>query len=337
MYIGAFDDPAAPEGLDIANSRITGFVGLAQKGPLDEPTAHRLVGRVRRTYRQTNDGFLSRAVEGYFLQRWGRLLDHARRPPRQDDERPSVEHANCAERTYLDGWDKPTLRVRAQTEGRWGNNIWSHFVDATGARTLLTMDLEVGAGIAQVPSTRGFERGALVKIYDREAADYVVLTEVEERAIKWSTETPVRRRYRAAGPTYLEVCEFELHVALRDQREVFQGLQLSPMSRRYVGRVVSEESRLVTVDDLKTKSPPPHFLPTDQPAAKLTGGRDGHDALTPEDLIGYDHGPGERRGIMTFLGVPEVAMLVCPDAMLPLVRTPARPARWAPSASTMRS
>ena len=40
-------------------------------------------------------------------------------------------------------------------EGRWGNNIWVRFQQTTAARTLLTLDLEVGAGEAQVNSVRG--------------------------------------------------------------------------------------------------------------------------------------------------------------------------------------
>ena len=105
-------------------------------------------------------------------------------------------------------------------------------------------------GEAVVSVTRGFERGSLVRIYDRQNSDYVVLTEVGDRLIRWASATPINRRYRAAGPTYLEVVELELHVALRDRRETFRGLQLDPSSRRYVGRVVEQESRLISVEIL---------------------------------------------------------------------------------------
>ena len=63
--------------------------------------------------------------------------------------------------------------------------------------------LDVGAGEAHVKSTRGFEVGSLVRIYDRENSDYVVLTEIGDRLIKWGKETPVNRRHRAAAPTVL--------------------------------------------------------------------------------------------------------------------------------------
>src|SRR5438067_1788182 len=83
------------------------------------------------------------------------------------------------------------------------------------------------------------EFGALVKIYDRENADFVVLTEVADKLVKWGVETPVNRRHRAAAPTHLEVLTFEIHVAMKDRREVFKGLQMHPSSRNYAPRVVS--------------------------------------------------------------------------------------------------
>lgn len=322
--IYAARDELRVEGLQVADTRTAAFVGLAQKGPLDEPMRLRSWTEFVDNYGTDLQGYLSRAVEGFF-QNGGETCYVVRVAHRaKDGERPGMEHAVCAERVYLDGWDKPTLKVRARSEGRWGNNIWTHFTATTGAKALLTMDLDVGAGVAQASTTRGFERGALVKIFDRDGADYVIITEIDEanRQLHWSTDTPVRRRYRAAGPTYLEVFEFELHAALRDQREVHRGLQLSPMSRRYVERVVEAESHLVRVEDLKTKSPPPHFLPIDRPAEKLIGGRDGADTLTADDLIGWDHGPADRRGLMSLVSVPDAAMIAVPDGVLWLKRTP---------------
>src|SRR5262249_38401243 len=151
-------------------------------------------------------------------------------------------------------------------------------------------------GEAHVNSTRGFEVGALVRIFDKENSDCVVLTEVADKLIKWGTETPVNRRHRAAAPTHLEVLEFELHVALKDRREVFKQLQMHPPSRNYAPRVIASRSRLIRVEDLGTKSPVPHNLPEALPLTRLGGGRDGIDAITTEDFIGIDNGPSHRVG-----------------------------------------
>jgi hypothetical protein len=189
-------------------------------------------------------------------------------------------------------------------------------VHSTGASALLTRDLDVGAGEAHVNTVRGFEVGSLVRIYDKENSDYVVLTEVSDKLIKWSKETPVNRRHRAAAPTHLEVMEFELHVALRERREVFKNLQMHPSSRHYAPRVVASRSRLIRLDDLGTKSPVPHNLPEPQPMTKLAGGRDGSEKVTPEDFVGHDFGPGQRSGLHALCAIEDVAILAAPDAML---------------------
>jgi len=305
--------------ISVAETRIAGLVGLCAKGPLDEPRRLSSWDEFVEIYGGAppgTDGYLARSVEGFF-QNGGPacyVVRVAHRP--RPGEEAGPDHASSAERVVTDGWDKPTLRVRARSEGRWGNAIWVRFAPATGARTLLTLDLDVGSGEARVNASRGFERGALVRIYDRENSDYVVLTEVEDRRLCWGEATPIVRRYRAAGPTYLELLEFEVFAWLKDRREAFRGLQLSPLSRRYVGRVINEESQLIRVDDLGSRSPPPHHLPQAAPAAKLTGGRDGADTVTAEDFVGHDHGPTDRRGLGALAAVEEVAMLCAPDAML---------------------
>ncbi len=243
--------PAAEElrskPLTVSDTRITGFVGLAARGPMNEP---RLVGGWNEfldVYGYSKDSYLAHAVEGFFLN-GGRScyivrVAHNAKPGR----RPGPEHAACAERVLKDGWDKPSLSVRALNEGQWGNNIWVRAQQNTAAKTLLTLDLDVGIGEARINSAKGFERGALVRIYDRDNSDYIILTEVEDRIIRWNSSTPVVRRYRAASPTFLEVHEFELFAALRDQDEKFLEsadlAAVAPLRRSCRQRRVAADSR----------------------------------------------------------------------------------------------
>jgi hypothetical protein len=292
---------------------VAGFVGVAARGPLNEPRLLRGWNEFNDIYGGVTEGYLARAVEGFFLN-GGESCFVVR-----------IAHdATRAEWVVKDGWDKPSLRVKALNEGRWGNNVWVRFQQSTAAHTLLTLDLDVGAGEARVNSVRGFERGALVRIYDRENSDYVILTEIspEERTLRWGAATPIVRRYRAAGPTYLEVLELDVYASLRDRREVFRGLQLSPLSRRYVPRIINDESLLIRVEDALSQAPLPHNLPQAGPAARLAGGHDGIEVLEPGDFIGHDHGPADRTGLMALAGVDAVGMLCVPDAMLAYARNP---------------
>ena len=154
-----------------------------------------------------------------------------------------------------------------------------------------------------------------MRIFDRENSDFVVITEVSDKMIKWGVETPVNRRHRAAAPTHLEVMTFEIHVAMRDRREVFKGLQMHPTSRSYAPKVIAQRSRLIRVEDIESKSPVPHNMPEQLAMTRLAGGRDGIDAITPEDFIGHDFGPGERSGMLALAAIEDVAIMTAPDAM----------------------
>ncbi len=320
IYMGMADPAMAP--LTIANIRTTGFVGLAQRGPLNDPQRVSSLDEYVEIFGTDHEHYLSHAVEGYFRNggevAWVVRVAHL---PEPDAER-GLDHAYSAELIASDDWKKPILAVRASSEGRWGNNTWARFDHATGASGLLTLDLDVGAGEAQVSSTRGFEIGQLIRIHDRENEDFVVLTEVGERALSWGSKTPVNRRYRAASPTRLEVIEFSLHVSLKERRETFTQLQLDPSSRRFAPKVVNSESRLVSVELLPSTTPVPHNLPRPEPAVRLTNGRDGLESLTPEDLIGADRGPGARSGLIALLATDDAVTLAIPDSMIFLDRNP---------------
>src|SRR5207237_10114618 len=97
-------------------------------------------------------------------------------------ELPGLDHAACAEHVQIDDWNKPSLKIRALNEGTWGNTIWFRCVHAPGAQALLTRDLDIGSGGAQASTTRGFEVGWLVRIYDREDSDFVVITQLRQQA-----------------------------------------------------------------------------------------------------------------------------------------------------------
>lgn len=320
VYPAIAEPTVAP--LSIADTRTVGFVGLSQKGPLNEPRRITNWDEYLEVFGYSNEHYLSDSVESFFRNGGSAcFVVRVAHLPEKDKER-TIDHASVAEKIENDDWNKPALRIRALDEGRWGNDIWVRCEHSTGAQALLTRDLEVGSGEAHVSTTRGFEVGALVRIFDRENSDYVVISEVADKVVRWSAETPVNRKHRAASPTQLEVMEFEIHVALRDRREVFKHLQMSPASRHYAPRIIASRSRLIRVDDLGTRSPPPHNMPGGQPMAKLAGGRDGDELVTPEDFIGHDFGPAERSGIMALAAIDEVALLACPDAMLFCDREP---------------
>lgn len=308
-------DSVAPPPLSIANTRIAGFVGLTQKGPMNEPIRVANWDEFVEHFGVLAASYTTDSVYAFF-QNGGSdcwIVRVAHCAPK--GQLAGIEHAACAEHIQVDDWNKPSLQIRALNEGAWGNAIWVKCTHAPGAQALLTRDLEIGAGAAQVNQVRGFEVGALVKIHNRDHTDYVVLTEVGDKVLRWGTETPLNHRHAAAAPTYLEVMTFEIHVAMRERREVFKDLQMHSTSRNYAPRVIAQRSRLIRVTDLGTSSPVPHNLPEPLAMTRLAGGRDGIDAVTPEDFVGVDFGPVESGGLLALARNEEVGLLVIPDAM----------------------
>src|SRR5262249_61875967 len=65
VYVSNVDAPN--RGYTLADTRIAGFVGMAAKGPLDEPTRISSWDQFCDVYSNADIGHLSNAVEGFFL------------------------------------------------------------------------------------------------------------------------------------------------------------------------------------------------------------------------------------------------------------------------------
>ena len=310
-------DRVAPPPLSIANTRITGFVGVTHKGPINEPTRLRNWDEFIELFGYTTDSYTSRFGLRLLQERRHRLLGRARRAlPRRRASSPVLDHAACAEHVQIDDWNKPSLKIRALNEGTWGNTIWFRCAHSPGAQALLTRDLDIGAGEAHVNVTRGFEVGSLVRIYDRENSDYIVITEVGDKLVKWA------RRHAGQPPSSRRCTDAsrgdDVRAPRRDARSP-RGVQgaadASVVAKLRAARGLAALAPGSARGSRDASSPVPHNLPEVLPMTRLAGGRDGVDAITPEDFIGIDHGPGERAGLLALAANEEVALLAVPDAM----------------------
>src|SRR3954466_14950639 len=101
-------DQAGVKPLSAADTRIVGFVGLAARGPLDEPVFLSGWNEFLDVYGPTlADGHPARSVEGFFLN-GGKTCYVVRVAHRaKPGQAAKAEHASCAERVMKDGWDKP--------------------------------------------------------------------------------------------------------------------------------------------------------------------------------------------------------------------------------------
>src|SRR5579859_7682622 len=108
----ATEEPRAKP-LTVADTRVAGFVGLATRGPLDEPVLLGGWNEFLDVFGPSPEGYLARAVEGFFLNGGQKCyvvrVAHRAKPGTV----AGPEHAAWAEWLVKDAWDKPTMVVHA--------------------------------------------------------------------------------------------------------------------------------------------------------------------------------------------------------------------------------
>src|SRR5262245_37194946 len=97
-------DTVTPPALSVANTRIAGFVGITQKGPMNEPTRIQNWDEFVELFGSTGDSYTTDAVYGFFKNGgtdcW--VVRVAHNPPK--GELPGLDHAACAEYVQNDDW-----------------------------------------------------------------------------------------------------------------------------------------------------------------------------------------------------------------------------------------
>lgn len=310
VYAGAEERRFAP--ISLGPTGVVGFVGLAERGPANEPRRIGSFEEFTDVYGELEaETFLAAAVRGYFSNggttAWVLRVAHLVARRRE-------ETARAAFVRLADGAGKPTIVLRAASEGVWGNGVRVEVVrQDPRVSTFLTLDLNPGDTSAVIKSTLGLGRGAIIRIRDSAGAVYRVVSDLSGKTVSWSV--PLDQGFKSGAPTYIEPVEFTVSAQWRGERERFRNLSMSPLAENYFVRVVGGRSRLLAVQDLRTETPPPENYPVDLPETTLSGGADGLFTVTPEDFIGANIGPGERFGLAALEAVDEVDLLVAPDLM----------------------
>lgn len=300
--------------LGIGRTGIPAFLAITTRGPLNQPV------RIN-TFKSFCAIFGNRVPNGYtydsvkaFFDNGGRecvIVRIARTEARGSQERAATAGVLVKDRKGAD-----TLGIFARNEGTWGNEVTVEVVNPPPpAQTFLTTDLGPGECSCVVKSARGFQRGTVVRIYDGEGETHVVLTRVEAKTLHWATGEAIGRRFRSAAPTYLEPVEFEIRASNSEAREVFSSLSFSPLSERHFERMVNSNSQLIRVEDFSSPNSLPDNLPVALPQTKLSGGMDGIANIGPDDFIGFNAGPNERKGLGALDEVDDVDLLLAPDLM----------------------
>lgn len=297
--------------LALGQTGVPVFIGITQRGPLDAPVQIFNESQFVELFGEPlADGYLGAALRGFF-ENGGRtcfILRVARVEGRDDED-----VARAARRLLPNGTGRPTLRVQARNPGTWGNGIHLDLEHTELQRTFLTRDGDKGEDYLQVKTAHGITVGTLLQIQADDTLQWTVVRRVDGKRI--TLVDPLAHAFPSAAPTYVTAHAFNLSVYDLDHAERFENLSIFGNSPRFVERVINDRSQMIHVTALRPEAPLDKALPKPLANGPLIGGSDGVADLGPDDFIGHDRGPADRRGLMCLVEHPQIDLVVLPDLM----------------------
>ena len=343
---GVYYESVDAGGPDVTPLRtdIAGFVGIAERGPLDLPVP---VTSWRQFVSWFGDvipsGYLAYAVRGFFEN--GGVRAWVVRVASKD---PAAGAAAAA--AELSAPAGPAWRVAASTPGAWGNRL------SVNVREINRVQLSIAGPDPEgrwstVPSLSGLARAVHVRLRQSgKPSVWKVVSDVDPvtQRVFWVYPDGQRLPYDAplAGldldaPIMLESVEYRMVVSEAGRVVAIQDrLSLIPESDSYGPRVLPGTSTpvdpvtraaawlplaYVSVEELRASTTDLRGLTLD-PATRLPlrGGRSGLVTLAPRDFVGEPAAPGDgpvavadkTRGLRALEDVAEIGILAVPDMLI---------------------
>ncbi len=333
--------PVTPLRTDIA-----GFVGIAERGPIDLPVPVE-------SWRQfaswfggfSGAGYLAYAVRA-FLENGGRRCWVVRVASRD------AAAGAVASSSIVDNVGGPVWRIRASSEGTWGDGLAITMRERNPGQVIAT-GTDPDGSFTAVPTTSGFDRGTLVRVTQAGATAprWKVVSHVDPHLgrLYWRHPDPALRMpydgplvgLDPGSPIVIRSVEYAL--ALYEEGRLirfYDGLSIVARHERYgparlfpprptfdpaTGAFVSRPPEPLVIDELRTDLTDVRGLDVDPSRMlRMTGGRDGLGELAVQDFVGEpvapDDGPAavadKRRGLRALEEISEVALLAVPDAQV---------------------
>ncbi|MCK9621356.1 MAG: phage tail sheath subtilisin-like domain-containing protein [Methylobacter sp.] len=318
-------------GIAAIRTDITGFVGIAQRGPLHIPVPVKSWRQFQSYFGSfTGAGYLSYAVRGFFENGGKRCWV----------VRIASDIAATATMTLQDFNHQDIWRIEAFSPGVWGNDLEVLVRETHRAQTLT----DPGTSVPEysiVASTTGFVRGTHVRLTQGTKTSWKIVSDVDageknlagEKRLIWIHKKPEMRRHYwddknskmqgyyddtpltgfvANLPILVESVEYTLLVRERGRLiRVYEDLSLVPDHERYGPRVLEKLEVPKEMDIMKTLpiAPEPIVIkemrdPEEKPldwlaplavtpdlTIPLEGGTDGLALLSIYDFIGEEVSP----------------------------------------------
>jgi len=332
---------------------ITGFVGLAERGPVDTPTPIESWRQFESHFGGFSGiGYLAYAVRGFF-ENGGRrcwVVRVASRDPLGGCAPAAIILQSTA--PARDVW-----RIEASSPGAWGNNLTIRLTETHNSQSIVppasfdSVSAKVGnvAGLARSTQIRISQNGAVV------ASRVVSYVDAPDGRIYWMhPEAEARFLYDAPvtgldpdAPLLIESVEYTLAVFASSRLLMIrESLSLVRESDFYGPRVSGAPALSLAELALRNRLPPPptavviveqrpsdsqvDVLDVPSNAFRLDGGADGLALLAVDDFTGAPVAPDDSdvtrslklRGLETLALIDEISILSVPDIHIHPVAPP---------------
>ena len=308
VYVEEYDN--SPRGIEGVGTSTAGFVGLAEKGPVEG--APIFVPNFK-SFKQNFGGylneftygeyrFLANSVEQFFAN--GGTRCYVMRVAPEDAEAASAEQG--------------LLTVTAKNPGAWGNKVQITLNSVKKQKIQLLEKTETGY---KAKSTDGLREGAIVEF----EGTYTSIKTIMDNTITFEDDLPDKAVDDGIIPVnVLYVVTFDMGIRYGDDAERYTGLTFNVASPQYIGaKVANSEIVDIVVKPMEKAGNPVEAIigeGLDSGAFFLEGGNDGTvSKVNAGTFMGQDNGPGKRTGLQAFVENDSVSMLAIPGITIPEV------------------
>lgn len=349
VYVEEFESGAKP--MEGVGTSTAGFVGLAQKGPVEGvPQLITNFSDFRRTYggylSQNEFGeyrFLAYAVESFFTNGGARCYV----------TRVAPSDAKCS-KGYAPVKENAALVFSAKNPGTWGDDISILLRESSKAKTQILEVLNTSEGRKyRAKNSAGFNAGDVVAFTDRGTTVYNRVVKNQDNVLTFEKDYPDSIVDTNLLPAkVITTCEFTLEVRYQDIVETYENVSFNISASNFIEKMTAKSDLIVVSYQKRAKAaePVPAADKKDAKKAKeesapsapvavdangiippiveagtetvvLSGGSNGSvENISAADFIGTDNGAGKRTGIQSFVDNDVVSIIAVPGVTNPNVQ-----------------
>ncbi len=284
--------------LHIDNRVLTGFVGIAERGPLHKPIHITSFDKYLKIFGAFDTaGNLPLSVYSYFKCGGSECI-----VVRAANEK----HAKKASMKVRCGSGHVT--IKALSEGVWGNKISARiWHESDHCKNVLDIDTEHGTWISI--EDESIQKNDVLRLSLFGQCIFRTVERKEGTVCYLANPPKVFRQVKnIAREIKVEKASVSISLTYKGKSEYFLHLSMNPASERYFVSYINERSGLCSIN-----SDVPHGILRSIFTVQASGGSDGIAEMSAGDFIGHYNGANDCRGLGAFESHDDIALISIPD------------------------